>query len=326
MRPLHLSLVWHLHQPYYKDDLTGTYLLPWVRLRSCKDYQKMSSLLAAYPRLRQTFNLVPSLLTEIEDYAANPSRDLFWDLSRKPAEELNTDERSFLLRWMRESTRFLRVQASPRYLDLAGRPSTDTFTIQEMRDLQVWYNLAWCDPAWVEHDAGLSALKAKDRDFTEGDKEVLFAAQLTALPRPVPSYSELAKRGQAELIFSPAYHPILPLVGDLETAREALPEIELPSRGFSHPEDARRQLELGREEFHRLTGVRPRGLWPPELAVGENMARLTVESGVEWFLADEHTLGRSLPDQLGRDEEGRIREPGPVYQPRQPERRGGGGA
>jgi starch synthase len=323
MRPLHLALVWHLHQPYYKDDLTGAYLLPWVRLRSCKDYQKMSSMLAAYPRLRQTFNLVPSLLTQIDDYATNTSRDLFWDLSRKPAEELNADERAFLLRWMRESPRFLRVQASPRYLELAGRSETDTFTSQEMRDLQVWYNLAWCDPAWVEHDAALSSLKARDRDFSERDKEVLFAAQLEALRRVVPSYVDLVKLGQAELTFSPAYHPILPLLGDLETAREALPDIALPSRRFSHPEDARRQLELGREQFQRLTGVRPRGLWPPELAVGENMARLAVESGVEWFLADEHTLGRSLPDQLGRDEEGRVRQPELLYQPWELEREGG---
>ena len=86
MRPLHLALVWHLHQPYYKDDVSGSYLLPWVRLRTCKDYRKMVSLLADYPRLRQTFNLVPSLLTQIDDYAHSASRDLFLDLSRRPAE------------------------------------------------------------------------------------------------------------------------------------------------------------------------------------------------------------------------------------------------
>src|SRR2546428_11129193 len=132
MRPLHLALVWHLHQPYYKDDLTGAYLLPWVRLRSCKDYQKMSSMLAAYPRLRQTFNLGPSLRTQIEDYASNTCRDLFWDLSRKPAEELNADERTVLLRGMRDSPRFLRVQASPRHPDRALRRQAVCFTRQEV--------------------------------------------------------------------------------------------------------------------------------------------------------------------------------------------------
>ena len=115
MRPLHLAFVWHLHQPYYKDDLTDTYLLPWVRLRSTKDYHKMAALLDSYPRVRQTFNLVPSLLAQIEDYAKPPEEasysDLFLELSRKPAAELATEERAFVLRWMRESPRFLRVQA-----------------------------------------------------------------------------------------------------------------------------------------------------------------------------------------------------------------------
>jgi starch synthase len=315
MRPLHLALVWHLHQPYYKDDLSGSYLLPWVRLRTCKDYRKMVSLLADYPRLRQTFNLVPSLLTQIDDYARSASRDLFLDLSRKPAQDLSAEERSFLLRWMRESPRFLRVQASPRYLELANRSETDGFTTQDLRDLQLWYNLAWCDPTWAEHDPGLSSLKAKDRNFTEEDKEVLFTAQLEAVRGLIPSYSDLARQGQVELTFSPAYHPILPLLCDLETAREARPDIELPPRRFSHPEDGKRQLEIGREEFRRLTGVSPRGLWPPELAVAEDMVGQAVKSGVDWFLADEHTLGRSLPDQLGRDGEGFVARPELLYQP-----------
>jgi starch synthase len=315
MRPLHLALVWHLHQPYYKDDLTATYLLPWVRLRSSKDYQKMAALLEAYPRLRQTFNLVPSLLTQIEDHASGSLKDLFGDLSRKPAESLNAEERSFLLKWMREPQRFLRVQASPRYAELAGRSPTDTFTTEDLRDLQVWYNLAWCDPVWVEHDPALSALKAKDRHFSEADKQTLFGAQLEAVGRVISSYSELARRGQVELTFSPAYHPILPLLCGLETAREALPDIKLPPRGFSHPEDGARQLELGRSEFERLTGVRPRGLWPPEMAVAEEMVRLAIETGVDWFIADEETLGRSLGSPLERDGRALPTRPDLLYQP-----------
>src|SRR5262249_7735555 len=149
MRPLHLAFVWHLHQPYYKDDLTDTYLLPWVRLRSTKDYHKMAALLDGYPRVRQTFNLVPSLLAQIEDYcraralSAAPTKartpgasdgrdpDLFLRLSRKPAAELTADDRAFTLRWMRESQRFLRVQASPRYRELASRMDTEAFTTEE---------------------------------------------------------------------------------------------------------------------------------------------------------------------------------------------------
>src|SRR5438105_314545 len=212
-RKLHLALVWHMHQPYYQDDLTGTYLLPWVRLRSTKDYHKMAAILDSYPRVRQTFNLVPSLLAQIEDYgrAQEPGseQDLFLSLSRRPAAELTAEERAFVVRWMRESPRFLRVQASPRYRELASRAETDAFTTAEIRDLQVWYNLAWCDPAWADRHPELSELKARDRDFTEADKEVLFAAQMKLLRRIIPDYATLAARGQAELSFSPYYHPIL---------------------------------------------------------------------------------------------------------------------
>jgi starch synthase len=327
MKPLHLAFVWHLHQPYYKDDLTDTYLLPWVRLRSTKDYHKMASLLDSYPRVRQTFNLVPSLLTQIDDYGrqGEPERnhDLFLRLSRTPAGDLSAEERAFVLRWMRESPRFLRVQASPRYRELASRAETDTFTTEEVRDLQVWYNLAWCDPAWADRDPRLSRLKAQDRDFTEADKEALFAAQLEVVRRIIPDFAKLAERGQAELTFSPYYHPILPLLCDVESAREALPDIQLPSRRIAYPEDALWQVEAGREEFQRLTGVRPRGMWPSELAVGESAASLAVRAGVDWFLTDDAILGRSIDVYLGRDGEGRLHQPELLYQPWRMDREGG---
>src|SRR5438876_2771075 len=322
MRPLHLALVWHLHQPYYKDDLTDTYLLPWVRLRSTKDYIKMADLAAAYPGVRQTFNLVPSLLRQIDDTASGGANDVFLSLSRKPAAELTAEDRAFLLRWMRESPRFLRVQASPRYAELAARDDRDTFTVEEVRDLQVWCNLAWYDPARVERDSRLSELKIKDRGFTEADKEVLFQAQLEVVRQVIGRYAELARTGAAELTFSPYYHPIIPLIDDVTSAREAVPDIVLPRHPYAHPGDARAQIELGREEFERLTGIRPRGLWPPELAVGESVARLTTQCGVDWFVGDEDVLARSIGRSLDRDGEGRLHEPELLYQPWRIERDG----
>src|SRR5213594_43200 len=92
MKPLHIAFVWHMHQPYYKDDLTSTYLLPWVRLRSAKDYYKMPALLDGYPKIRATFNLVPSLLAQIEDYGKEESVDLFLNLSKRAAGELSEVE------------------------------------------------------------------------------------------------------------------------------------------------------------------------------------------------------------------------------------------
>src|SRR3979490_1793444 len=122
MKPIHVAFVWHMHQPYYKDDITSTYLLPWVRLRSSKDYYKMPALLDGYQKVRATFNLVPSLLAQIEDYGKEESVDLFLNLSRRDAGELSAEERDFLLRWLRESPRADRDHHAPSYLELASRP------------------------------------------------------------------------------------------------------------------------------------------------------------------------------------------------------------
>src|SRR5215467_7014749 len=323
MKPLHVAFVWHMHQPNYKDDLTNTYLLPWVRLRCSKDYLKMPALMDAYPKVRSTFNLVPSLLAQIEDYGKGESVDLFLNLSSRDAGELSPEERTFVLRWMRESPRALRVQQSPRYLELASRSLDAPFTTQEMRDLQVWFNLAWCDPVWVDSDPRLSALKRKDRDFTEKDKKPLFEAQAEVMTKVIPKYRELADRGQAELTFTPYYHPILPLLNHVDSARTASPQIRLPERHFSHREDAERQIELGQGLFERLIGRHPIGMWPSEMAVGESVVGLAVHAGVEWMISDEEVLARSIDAHVWRDPDGRVNIPAQLYQPYRIDREGG---
>jgi ADP-glucose type glycogen/starch synthase len=322
MKPLHVAFVWHMHQPYYKDDLTSTYLLPWVRLRCAKDYYKMPALLDGYPGVRATFNLVPSLLAQIEDYGRDESVDLFLNLSSRDAAELSPEERDFILRWMREAPRALRVQQSPRYLELASRPLDAQFTEQEMRDLQVWFNLAWCDPVWVDADPRLSELKRKDRDFAEKDKQPLFEAQHEMMARVIPKYRELADRGQVELTFSPYYHPILPLLAHVDSARTASPQIKLPERHFSHREDAERQIELGHGLFERLIGHRPSGMWPSEMAVGESVVELAVRAGVDWMISDEEVLARSIDVHMSRDGEGRVNYPAQLYRPHKMDREG----
>jgi len=320
MKPLQVAFVWHMHQPYYKDDLTSTYLLPWVRLRSAKDYFKMPALLDAYPKIRATFNLVPSLLAQIEDYGKEESVDLFLNLSKRDAAELSAEERGFIIRWMRESPRALRVQQSPRYLELASRPAEAQFTTQDMRDLQVWFNLAWCDPAWAESDPRLADLKRRDRDFAEADKDPLFEAQMEMMQKVIPKYRELADRGQAELTFSPYYHPILPLLAHVDSARTANPQIQLPDRHFSHREDAQRQIELGQGLFERLVGRRPTGMWPSEMAVGESVIGLATQANVDWMISDEEVLARSLDTNFYRDGEGRVNAPDQLYRPFKVER------
>ena len=71
MPKIYISFLWHMHQPFYKDLVTGEYKLPWTRLHALKDYFGMVRILEEFPKIHQTFNLVPSMMVQIEEYAAN---------------------------------------------------------------------------------------------------------------------------------------------------------------------------------------------------------------------------------------------------------------
>ena len=97
---IRVVFLWHMHQPYYKDLVTGEYRLPWTRLHALKDYYGMVKLLDEFPNVHQTFNLVPSLIVQIEDYVAGTARDPFLEVASKPVAELSPAERRFALQYL----------------------------------------------------------------------------------------------------------------------------------------------------------------------------------------------------------------------------------
>src|SRR5919201_4688353 len=314
-----------MHQPFYRDDLSRSFLLPWLRLRCAKDYFRMAALLDHHPEAKVTFNLVPSLLDQIEHYLAGDSQDVYLDLCRRPAGDLSEDERAYVTRWMTESSRIRRVRSYPRYLELVSKREQSTarsrgelarvFSDQEILDLQIWFNLSWIDPRELRADPTLNELLGQGRDYNQADKEPILRKQTELMSRVVSQYREVQRRGQAELITSPYYHPILPLVSDITSARDAAPNVSLPGRGFGHPEDAREQLRLGIEAHGRLFERPPAGMWPPEAAIGSESAALVGSEGIRWIIGDEGVLARSLGQGLDRDEAGRLHDPAAVYTP-----------
>ncbi len=314
-----------MHQPYYKDDRENTFLLPWVRLRCAKDYYKMPALLDEFPAIKQTFNLVPALVDQVRDYAEGGSKDVYLDLCQRAASELNSEERAFVSRWMTESSQIRRVRQYPRYLELVRKReqawATGTrqlarlFSDAELRDLQLWFNLSWFDPAVTERDGRLAELMRKGRDFSESDKAPIIEAQREQISKVLPKYREVQSRGQAELITTPYYHPILPLIADLNIARVARPDLVLPPRPFAYPEDAAEQIREGVRSHEQTFARRPRGMWPPEAALSEEALRLSAEQGIGWLVGDEGVLARSLEVSLNRDGEGRLMQPGTLYAP-----------
>ena len=116
-----VAILWHMHQPFYEDLVTHEHILPWVRLHALKDYYGMVALLREFPTVRVTFNLVPSLLVQLEAFAENRARDRYLDLSLKPAKELTEGDTAFILENFFHAQRQRMIDIYPRYAELLAR-------------------------------------------------------------------------------------------------------------------------------------------------------------------------------------------------------------
>jgi alpha-amylase/alpha-mannosidase (GH57 family) len=322
-----VAILWHMHQPFYEDLATRDHILPWVRLHALKDYYGMVALLEEFPDVRMTFNLVPSLLVQLETFAAARARDRYLDLSLKPATDLTGPDIEFMLDNFFHAQRQRMIDIYPRYAELLARRGgslpneTDKrsaprrFTVDDLRDLQVWHKLAWIDPSYLENDPRIRRLVEKGSGFSEHDKAILGQVELEILNRVVPAYRDAADRGQIEISTSPFYHPILPLLCDSDVYLRTHPDSPMPRQPFVHPEDARDQLESAVACHERLFGRRPTGLWPSEGSVSDAMVPLAAQAGFTWMATDELILARTLGVTLARDGRGQLEHPERLYVP-----------
>ncbi len=302
---LHLCLLWHMHQPVYRDPETGEFILPWVRLHATRSYYDMARVLGEFENVRVVINLVPSLMEQLLQYVRGNATDRFLELSRREADSLTPVEVTALLRNFFMVGWEQNVYPMPRYLELLERRGRDvsaselesaarTFSARELRDLQVLFNLAWMGFSAEEEEEIVRTLKAKGRDFTEEEKRELLAAQLRIVSRVLPAFKEAAASGRAELTVTPFYHPILPLLIDTQCATRCMPWAELPPR-FAYPEDAREQVRRALDFAERELGVRPRGMWPAEGSVSPEAVELFASEGLRWCASDEGVLFGSTP-------------------------------
>ena len=118
MPHIYVCFLWHMHQPFYKDLMTGEYRLPWTRMHALKDYYGMVKVLEEFPEVRQTFNLVPSMLVQIEEYASGLAVDPFLRTALKPAEQLTENEQSFILQYFFQANPSRMIYRYPRYGEL----------------------------------------------------------------------------------------------------------------------------------------------------------------------------------------------------------------
>jgi alpha-amylase/alpha-mannosidase (GH57 family) len=307
MPRVYLCFLWHMHQPFYKDLVTGRYQMPWTRLHALKDYYGMVQILDEFPEVRQTFNLVPSLMLQVEEYAAGEAADPYLELALKPADSLTEAEQEWELQNFFPGHPQGIIYRHPRYGELydAWRLSDRNpqrarrfFGTQAFRDLQVLSQLAWFDEEFLEHDAEIRDLVLKQRDYTAEDQALMARKQREILNAVIPVYRRFAERGQIEISTTPFYHPILPLLCDSDIARVAHPQVPLPSR-FQYPQDARHQLEKAREFIGSRFGAAPTGLWPSEGSVSDEVFGIASETGFRWAATDNGVLARTLGQPAG---------------------------
>ncbi|MDR4472663.1 MAG: glycoside hydrolase family 57 protein [Nitrospira sp.] len=304
MKTIQLCFLWHMHQPYYTDPLTGSASMPWVRLHATKAYYDMAFLLDRFPQARSTFNFTPSLLLQLEEFSAGRVRDLFLEYAQRPAADLTPTEKAFLIRHFFSANWATMVRPFPRYQELLVKRGLDIhgqdlerlskqFSTQDFLDLQVWHNLAWFGYGSLERFPRLAELRAKNRGFTEEDKREVLALQQTAIRDIIPMYRALQDREQIELTTTPFFHPILPLVIDSEFTRRARPDLPLPAR-FHAPADAEAQIRRAVEYHTQTFGRAPVGLWPSEGSVCPEILPIVSKAGIRWLATDEGILFRSL--------------------------------
>jgi len=311
---IRLLFLWHMHQPYYKDLVSGDYRLPWVRLHALKDYYGMVKLLEEFPDVHQTFNLVPSLVIQLQEYVAGTARDPFLEAASSRAAEMNLAEKVFLLRYLFQANVDHMIARYPRYRELwqefRGAPNTlpaaaERLTSADITDLQVLSQIAWMDEFFLE-DPAIAGLVRKGRAYSLADQDLVIAKEREFLGRVLPEYAAAVQRGAIEISTSPFYHPILPLLCDTNMGAASHAGLPLPARRFVHPEDAREQIERGLTLHEQVFGVRPRGMWPSEGSVSNEVLKIAHELGLNWAASDEGVLCRSIGTGFSRNGSGAL--------------------
>ena len=311
--PLDVVFIWHMHQPYYKDTVQNEYVLPWTYLHGIKDYYDMPAIVEDTPGARAVFNLVPSLIEQLQDYAAGTAVDRFLIKGQQDPATMNDDDKVFLLENFFSANRQRMIEPHRRYLELLymageGKPGSARerirhFSDQDLRDLQVCFFLAWTGEAARRRFPEFRQLLEKGEGYSAEDLALLFATQRRLLNDILPLYQRLHQQGRIELALSPYFHPILPLLCDTQLAREAMPKVTLPQERFRHPEDAAAQIRRGLVYFQEVLGITPHGMWPSEGSVSDEALSIIAECGLSWVASDEEVLARSLDGGLGHHNE-----------------------
>ncbi len=331
-KKIYLAFLWHHHQPYYRLAGSGAvkaeFQMPWVRLHGIKDYYGMAALIEQFPKIKSNINLVPSLLKQIKEYLSGDTDRLLF-LSQKPASDLSPEDRQYILEnaflahpqnmigvcarykelyTLYQSARQKAVSEKQQTMGMPDNLLTGShqngqaikkliknLSDQDFTDLLVCSSLVWFHPLIIERDKELQTLRQKGRNFTEDDKKLMVQKQMRYLAEIIPLHKKLQDSGQIEITTTPFYHPILPLLCNMNSTLQAMPNAALPAVDQKALfEDARWQMAEAVKFYKDHFGADVKGIWPAEGSVAPSMVPLLVEQNIQYFASDEEILAQTL--------------------------------
>ncbi|WP_019556971.1 glycoside hydrolase family 57 protein [Thiomicrorhabdus arctica] len=327
MKPKKLKVVlcWHMHQPHYRDGLDGLYRLPWVYLHAIKDYADMAWHLENCPEARVVVNFAPVLLEQLDDYTQqmqawlktgasmqDPLLNLVAGVTPIPTEAERREEiiiacqRAYaptminIFPHFRELVEMVQSASAPVGLD---NVCISYLNAQYFTDLLIWYHLAWIGVSLRHTDPRVNQLMAKKNNFNIDDQHCLMEIMTDAVASIIPRYRALMESDQIELSMTPYGHPIVPLLIDFASMRDALPTAPVPvyeeyPGGY---ERAKWHMQHGLKVFEHYFGNRPKGVWLSEGAVSSAAVGLLDEYDIQWTASGEgvwrHSCEASHIDQ-----------------------------
>ncbi len=310
---LSLAIYWHMHQPVY--ELEGTYLMPWVRLHAVKDYLDMVLILEKFPKLKLNFNIVPALLDAIIDYSETGYHDIHSEITVSDTEKLTDEEKAFIINNFFNSQYETMIYRSETYKKLFQKRfakdsvNINDYSLQELSDLMALFNLVWIDPIHFERYPELKTLWEKQSGYTTEDRKKIIDIQKQIIREIIPTYKKYIQTKRIELTTSPYYHAILPILLDLKTSVKSVITTEGLPQSLGMSDDAKYQVKSALDRIENIFGVRPKGMWPPELCLGTKTLNLLAKEGIEWTISDEGILASSINFDFVRDFNGNLNDP-----------------
>lgn len=299
-----LAILWHMHQPYYRDMVTGESTMPWARLHGIHSYYDMLRLYEKFPKINGTINFVPSLIEQLLAYIEDGKSDTFLEHTLIPAEQLTPLQKTFLLRYFFMANPERKIFPYPAYRKLYERRGVDFahidfqqairfFSTQDYLDIQVLYNLTWFGFAAREEIPEIDELLLRGSHFTEDNKKFVIDTQMRIIKNLLDAIRRASVSQNVEICTTPYYHPIFPLLLDTNFALRCMPRTALPAP-MKLQGVAEHQLLNGLDKMERWTGRRPQGMWPAEGSVCPEMIPILANAGIKWIASDDRVLARSL--------------------------------